>query len=134
MALYKDIMPYFDFNPCSWLKSEYIVVASKIWTPQNFTIANFRHPVSRSWLRPWSILNPHFNYSNTMLILWIKRNTSGRQLPSVFAYRIWMTSYHVRLHYNISIGIKLPNNEAHFNRCRLQICAEYTLIYKLSKY
>ena len=26
----------------------------KIWTPTKFTIANFGHPVSKSWLRPWS--------------------------------------------------------------------------------
>ena len=25
----------------------------EIWTPQNFTIANFGHPVSKSWVRPW---------------------------------------------------------------------------------
>ena len=24
----------------------------KVWTPKSFTIANFRHPLSKSWLRP----------------------------------------------------------------------------------
>ena len=29
-----------------------------IWTPQNFTIANFGHPVSKTWLRPWMVPEP----------------------------------------------------------------------------
>ena len=28
-----------------------VVIPLKIWTPKNFTTANFRHPVSKSWLR-----------------------------------------------------------------------------------
>ena len=36
-----------------WLKYEYILWSPlKIWTPKNFTTANFRHPVSESWLIP----------------------------------------------------------------------------------
>ena len=37
---------------CLWLKSECIVVPLKNCTPKSFSIANFRHPVSKSWLRP----------------------------------------------------------------------------------
>ena len=28
----------------------------KIWTPKNFTTANFRHPVSKSWIRHWHLI------------------------------------------------------------------------------
>ena len=71
MTLFKDIMPYFDFeiNTCLWLKSEYIIgknihscmygyILSIFWfplkkrMPQNYTRANFEHPVSKSWLIP----------------------------------------------------------------------------------
>ena len=27
-----------------------------MWTPKSFSIANFRHPVSKSWLRPWMMI------------------------------------------------------------------------------
>ena len=31
-----------------------------MWTPQNFTTANFRHPVSKSWLRHCSLIHIKF--------------------------------------------------------------------------
>ena len=53
MTLYKDIMLYFikqiHVHGCN---------LSGVWSPltngvpQNFAIANFGHPVSKSWLRP----------------------------------------------------------------------------------
>ena len=36
-----------------WVYPSTLLSPLKIWTPQNFIIANFRHPVSNSWLRPW---------------------------------------------------------------------------------
>ena len=54
MTLFNDIMPYFDefIHVYDWNMS---ILRSplKIWTPKNFTTANFRHPVSNSWLRHW---------------------------------------------------------------------------------
>ena len=54
MTLYKDIMPYFDtfIHVYGWNLS---ILWSPliIWMPKNYTIANFGHPVSKSWLRPW---------------------------------------------------------------------------------
>ena len=31
----------------------------EIWTPKNSTMANFRHPVSNSWIRPCYQLSPY---------------------------------------------------------------------------
>ena len=55
MTLFNDIMPYFDefIHVYGWNMS-ILWSPFKIWTPKNFTIANFRHPVSKSWLRHWS--------------------------------------------------------------------------------
>ena len=55
MTLYNDIMPYFDkfIHVYGWNLSV-LWYPSQIWTPKSFSIANFRHPVSKSWLRPWS--------------------------------------------------------------------------------
>ena len=39
-----------------------------------------------------------------------------------------MTSYHVSVLYNISVGIGCPNNGAQFNKCGLQGCAKYAII------
>ena len=52
MTLLNDIMSYFDefINVYGWNMS-ILWSPLKIWTPQNFTTANFRHPVSKSWLR-----------------------------------------------------------------------------------
>ena len=54
MTLFNDILPYFDevihvygWNMCI------LWSPLKIWTPKDFTTANFRHPVSKSWLRHW---------------------------------------------------------------------------------
>ena len=54
MTLYEDIMPYFDkfIHVYGWNVS-ILCSPLKIWAPKNFTIANFRQPVSKSWLRPW---------------------------------------------------------------------------------
>ena len=54
MTLFNDIMPYFDefIHVYCWNMS-ILWSPLKIWTPQNFTTANFRHPVSKSWLRHW---------------------------------------------------------------------------------
>ena len=54
MTLYMDIMPYFDkfIHVYVWNLS-ILWSPLKIWTPKNVTIANFRHPVSKSWLSPW---------------------------------------------------------------------------------
>ena len=52
MTLYKDIMPYFDeyIHVYVWNLSR-LWSPLKMWTPKNFTMANFRHPLSNSWLR-----------------------------------------------------------------------------------
>ena len=52
MTLFNDIMPYFDefIHVYGWNMS-ILWSPLKIWTPQNCTTANFRHPVSKSWLR-----------------------------------------------------------------------------------
>ena len=54
MTLFNDIMPYFDefIHVYGWNMS-ILWSPLKIWTPKNFTTANFRHPVSKSWLRHW---------------------------------------------------------------------------------
>ena len=53
MTLFKDIMPYFDkfIHVYGWNMS-ILWYPLKFWTPKNFTMGNFRHPVSKSWLRP----------------------------------------------------------------------------------
>ena len=54
MMLFNDIMPYFDefIHVYGWNMS-ILWSPLKIWTPKNFTTSNFRHPVSKSWLRHW---------------------------------------------------------------------------------
>ena len=73
MTLCKDIMPYFDIYTCSWLKYEYIEVPLKNLDAQKFTIAKFRHPVSKSWLRPCPVLVfynplPFYNIDRNLVI------------------------------------------------------------------
>ena len=52
MTFLNDIKPYFDeFTHVYSLNMSILWSPLKIWTPQNFTSANFRHPVSKSWLR-----------------------------------------------------------------------------------
>ena len=53
LTLFNDIMTYFDefIYVYGWNMS-IMWSPLKIWTPKIFTIANFRHPVSKSWLRP----------------------------------------------------------------------------------
>ena len=50
-------MPYFDkfVHVYGWNLS-ILWSPLNIWMPQNFTIANFGHPVSKSWLRTWTAL------------------------------------------------------------------------------
>ena len=54
MTFYKDIVPYFNNEI-----QVFVSIQSILWSPlknripQNFTIANFGNPVSKSWLRPW---------------------------------------------------------------------------------
>ena len=61
MTLFNDIKPYFDefIHVYGWNMSIFWSPL-KIWTPQNFATANFRHPVSKSWLRhclsAWTIV------------------------------------------------------------------------------
>ena len=38
----------------------------------------------------------------------------------IFAYWFWMTSYHVSVSYNTSIGVGCPKNGVQFDKCRLQ--------------
>ena len=55
MTLLNDIIPYFDefIHVYGWNMS-ILWSPLKIWMPKNFTTtANFRHPVSKSWLRHW---------------------------------------------------------------------------------
>ena len=48
-------MPYFNkFIHVYGLNLNILWSSLKIWMPINFTIANFGHPVSKSWLRPLS--------------------------------------------------------------------------------
>ena len=53
MTLLKDIMSY--FNKKNHVHGYLYILWShlKNMIPQNFTIVNFRHPVNKSWLRPW---------------------------------------------------------------------------------
>ena len=52
MTLFNDIMPYFDeFIPVYGWNMSILWSPLKIWTSKKFTTANFRHPVSKSWLR-----------------------------------------------------------------------------------
>ena len=54
MTLFKDIMPYFDkFIHVNGWNLGILWSPLNIWTPKDFTIAKFGHPVSKSWLRPW---------------------------------------------------------------------------------
>ena len=57
MTLLNDIMPYFDefIHICGW-NINILWSPLRIWMPKNFTTANFRHPVSKSWLRHWPAL------------------------------------------------------------------------------
>ena len=73
MNLYKDNMPYFDkfIHVYGWNLS-ILWSTFKIWMPKNFTIANFRHPVSKFWLRPWAHVLGKYWQSRVMVVhtLW----------------------------------------------------------------
>ena len=58
MTLFNDAMPYFNefIHIYGWNMS-ILWSPLKMWTPKNFTTANFRHPVSKSWLRHWKGLS-----------------------------------------------------------------------------
>ena len=81
MTLFNDIMPYFDefIHVYGWNMS-ILWSPLKIWTPQNFTTANFRHPVSKSWLRHW--LPFKRGRSSTMYSVWLSIDCQ--------AYFIWV--------------------------------------------
>ena len=54
MTLYKGVMLYFDkFIHVNGWNLSILWCPLKIWIRQNLTIANFGHPVSKSWLGPW---------------------------------------------------------------------------------
>ena len=40
---------------CLYWKLSILWSPLKIWMPQKFATANFWHPVSKSWLRPWTV-------------------------------------------------------------------------------
>ena len=71
MALYKDIMSYFDkfIHVYGWNLSV-LWYPSTIWTPKSFSIANFRHPVSKSWLRPCSWGSLKYMQGAQICIVW----------------------------------------------------------------
>ena len=51
MTLFNDIMPYFDeFIHVYGQNMSILRSPLKVWMPKYFTTANFRHPVSKSWL------------------------------------------------------------------------------------
>ena len=65
MRLYKDIMPYFDKSIYVYGWNLSILWSPlRFWKPKYLTIANFAHPLSKSWLSPWcvhsrcSLVNP----------------------------------------------------------------------------
>ena len=55
LIFYKETMPQFDtyIHVYGWNMS-ILWSPFKIWMPKDFIIANFRHPLSKSELRPWS--------------------------------------------------------------------------------
>ena len=60
----------------------------KIWTPTNFTIANFWHPVSKFWLRP----------CNTYIIIQHRNNTMAIKDCNVFpVYKPYRGAYQLIL-------------------------------------
>ena len=83
MTLFNDLMPYFDefINVYGWNMS-ILWSPLKIWTPQNFTTANFRHPVSKSWLR---LIHQQRNPART---------GSNRPQVVLLLYHIWPCKVH----------------------------------------
>ena len=78
MTLLNDIMPYFWWiytHVYGWNMS-ILWSPLKIWTPKNSTTANFRHPVSKSWLRHCPQMSTHvpglqpFFYFFFMILYW----------------------------------------------------------------
>ena len=72
MTLYKDKMTYlYEFIHVYGWNLNILWCPFKFWTPNNFTKANFGHPVSKSWLRPWWVINylsdEHQCYKNTSI-------------------------------------------------------------------
>ena len=80
ITLFNDIMPYFDefIHVYGWNMS-ILWSPLKIWTPKNFTTANFRHPVSKSWLR-------HSVVPLMAFVLII----APRYEPGQFVYTTWL--------------------------------------------
>ena len=70
MTLFNDIMPYFDrFIPVYGWNMSILWSPIKVWTPKNFTTANFRHPVSKSWLRHCPQVPPG-SPKNVLVSIW----------------------------------------------------------------
>ena len=77
MTLFNESMPYFDefIHVYGWNMS-ILWSPLKIWTPKNFTTANFRQPFSKSWLRHWFSIVLHLSVSKM-------------KAPIVQAFYIW---------------------------------------------
>ena len=103
MPSYKDTMPYFDkFIHVYGLNMNVLWSSLKIWTPKNFTLANFSHPISKSWLRPYSVYQV-----NTHLHLLCKR------LPKSHYLDVTIHSYPISKPYtpHICYYISIPYTE-----------------------
>ena len=89
-TLYKIIMSHFDklIHVYDWNLS-ILWLPLKTWMPQSFIIANFGYPVSKSWLRPWSLPKIIFCYdaSNIGILWW----NQGNQVAS-FENNKWYKS------------------------------------------
>ena len=69
MTLFNSIMPYFgEFIHVYGWNMSILWSPLKIWTPKNSTTANFRHPVSKSWLRHWSQPWPSYTWWHDLLL------------------------------------------------------------------
>ena len=90
MTLLNDIMPLL-MNLCMFMVEIWSILWSplKIWTPKNFTTANFRHPVSKSWLRHWTALT-------LMLLLTDFTNTKWCKNPGKWL-KPWQMGTHRRV-------------------------------------
>ena len=128
ITLCNDIMPYFDefIHVYGWNMS-ILWPPLKMWTPQNFTTAYFRHPVSKFWLRhclvPTSIesLRTGFlNYFESLSIGFLHQADQG-QAPSnlVINHKQWLQTSRdkVLFHLNIiSMTLYIKENMPYFNK------------------
>ena len=71
ITLYKDIMPYFDkFTHVYGWNLSILWSPIKIWTSKNFKTANLGHPVSKSWLWPWTGHSSNVNKFSSLISEW----------------------------------------------------------------